>query len=357
MPIKVGAGSITMPYKKAYVGNNIVYSSSTPTPTPRTITYYGIAPVMSNKRAGGDARAFKGYGVFAGGFKALWDCNDSVDLYDATLTKSSAPALDTARYELQGATTGNYLLFGGGSARNTKYSTVDAYDSTFTKVNVSALSTARTAHGSLSIGNYALFCGGEPQLSSVEAYDNTLTKTIATSLPKAPWQFGQNGTSIGNYAILAGGYAQSGRITDVVTYNTSLTRSTAQSLSTGTSGLASSSTDTYAMFGGGATSSGKSKKVHAYNSSLIQSTTELSVGTEWGMSASVRDYVVFASGEPATAVAQSVDNSLTMTVLTSLSNSKGHAQACSIGDYLLFAGGCTGWNGTYYDNVDVYKVS
>ena len=86
----------------------------------------------------------------------------------------------------------------------------------------------------------------------VDAYDTSLTRTTASSLSVARGNLAA--TSIGNFALFGGGggggYSNSYYST-VDAYDTSLTRTTASSLSTIRGNLAATNIGNYALFGGG----------------------------------------------------------------------------------------------------------
>jgi hypothetical protein len=82
--------------------------------------------------------------------------------------------LSAARRELAGASVGNYALFAGGHDDSDSYDTVDAYDASLTRSTPTALSAARHNVAGASVGNYALFAGGSSLPSdykdTVDAY-------------------------------------------------------------------------------------------------------------------------------------------------------------------------------------------
>ena len=87
--------------------------------------------------------------------------------------------------------------------------------------------------------------------STVDAYDTSLTRTTASSLSVA--RYNMVSTTVGNYALFAGGYSSSGFISysTVDAYDTSLTRTTASGLSVARGNLAATNIGNYALFGGG----------------------------------------------------------------------------------------------------------
>ena len=89
---------------------------------------------------------------------------NTVDAYNASLTRSTPTALSVARGDLAATSVGNYALFGGGydaTPDSTKaYSTVDAYNASLTRSVPTTLAAASGGPDATTVGNYALFAGG-----------------------------------------------------------------------------------------------------------------------------------------------------------------------------------------------------
>ena len=85
----------------------------------------------------------------------------------------------------------------------------------------------------------------------VDAYDTSLTRTTASSLSVSRGNLAT--TTVDNFALFGGGYDDRGNsyYSPVDAYDTSLTRTTASSLSTIRGKLAATSIGNYALFGGG----------------------------------------------------------------------------------------------------------
>ena len=77
-----------------------------------------------------------------------------------TLSKSTAPSLSVARYDLAATTVESYALFGGGYDGSNCCSAVDAYNSSLTRGIIIDLSVARRSLAATTVGDYALFGGG-----------------------------------------------------------------------------------------------------------------------------------------------------------------------------------------------------
>lgn len=153
--------------------------------------------------------SFSGIACFCGGRDGSEGLDELVFI-DDNLTSTSYRGI-TARCYLAGATTGDYVLFGGGDVGQeaSVLSTVEAYDSYMTRVMATNLPNAVRELSGVSVGSYALFGGGRSILtdstvtySDVAAYDENLTRTLfSLSSPRC----GHVSASVGNYALFAGG--------------------------------------------------------------------------------------------------------------------------------------------------------
>ena len=305
---------------------------------------------LSNARRGLAATAIGNYALFGGGYRDGSNV-DTVDAYDASLTRTIPTVLSNARGGLAATTIGNYALFGGGSYLNT----VDAYNTSLTRTTPTALSIGRYDLAATAIGNYALFGGGYTDNSSgntVDAYDASLTRTIPTVLSNA--RGGLAATTIGNYALFGGGYENT-YISVVDAYNTSLTRTNPIALSNARDDLAATAIGNYALFGGGDNDS-CSCIVDAYNASLTRTTpTELSRSRGALTATSIGNYALFGGGYITSAratVVDAYDTSLTRTTPTALSIGRDDLAATAIGNYALFGGGHG--DGSNVNTVDAY---
>ena len=288
----------------------------------------------------------------------------------------TATALSEARNSLSAASVGNYAIFAGGkTSYNTGSSYVDAYDSSLVRTSVTSLNSSRGNLGSATVGSHALFAGGgiyyslgahmRPGTSyyygysTVEAYDTSLTKTTATSLSMA--RMSPSGVSIGKYALLGGGYTGVNGASipwgqgvpyyykNVVdAYNESLTRTTATALSVARN-CTGVTIGSYALFAGGT----KSDAVDAYDTSLTRTTvSSLSAsGVVYGATTIGRYALIGIDG----GTMNVYDTSLTRTTAASLSASRTFYSSANIGDYALFAGGYS--SSDYYSTVDAYDSS
>ena len=288
----------------------------------------------------------------------------------------TATALSKARNSLSAASVGGHAIFAGGqTSHNTGSSYVDAYDSSLVRTSATSLNSSRGGLGSATVGSHALFAGGgiyyslggymKPGTShyygysTVEAYDTSLTKTTATSLSVARMR--PSGVSIGKYALLGGGYTGVDGASipwnssvphyyksAVDAYNESLTRTTATELSKARA-CTGVTVGGYALFAGGVSSN----VVDAYNASLTRTTaSSLSAsGVVYGAT-TIGRYALIGIGDGTVNV---YDTSLTRTTAASLSASRTLYSSANIGDYALFAGGYS--SSDYYSTVDAYDSS
>lgn len=102
----------------------------------------------------------------------------TVESYDASLTRSTAVELSSAKIDLASATVGEYAMFAGGYKGNSDaayVATVDAYNTALTKTTMPDLSVGRYGLASAVIGDYALFAGGISKISStIDQYQDVV---------------------------------------------------------------------------------------------------------------------------------------------------------------------------------------
>ena len=115
----IGVDGIAHKIKKAYIG---IGGVARPCWSGGELAYYGTIATLSKVRSELAATTVGDYALFGGGVGSTY--YNTVDAYDASLTRTSPTALSKARYELAATTVGDYALFGGGeSATNV----VDVY--------------------------------------------------------------------------------------------------------------------------------------------------------------------------------------------------------------------------------------
>lgn len=165
----------------------------------------GNSSSLSKSRANIAASANKKYALFGGGSSY----GTTVDAFDSSITRTSAPPLRVDRTQLAATNLGKYVLFGGGlSGTVTAHSAVDAYDESLTHIIVTNLSYGRYKLAATSVDGYALFGGGRGAggyNNTVDAYDESLTHSVAHNLCSARMNFAA--TTIGNYALFGGGFS------------------------------------------------------------------------------------------------------------------------------------------------------
>ena len=162
---------------------------------------------------------FNGRAMFAGGIytykqsATVYDQNQkTVDLYDSSLTKSTAPEL-SGEGRCSGAVVGSYALFHGGG-----HSNYDVYNESFTRSSLTG--SGENRDNATTLGEFAIFAGGTTSggtnaVNVTEVFDSSLTRTlVATSIN----MYDHVAETVGNYALFAGGNpVGSGQTVDVFT--------------------------------------------------------------------------------------------------------------------------------------------
>ena len=282
--------------------------------------------------------------------------------HNLSLSKSSAPSLNTGRSGMGATTVGNYALFAGGTVNDGEsYSWgVDTYDSSLTKGLLTNLVAGVANLGAATIGNYALFAGGYASggtySASVCAYDKSLSKSTPTSLSYA--RYGLKGTTVGDYAIFGPGFGNPSS-NKIDAYNSNLSRSTpTATMSFSTYGYAATTVGNYAIFA-------MTTYTDAFDSNLVKSTpTKLSVSRQNLSATTIGDYALFAGGYIYNAGARyfsTVDvytKDLVLSTATSLSEDRQDAGATTVAEWALFGAGYrhdSSGNPAYSSRVDVYN--
>lgn len=230
------------------------------------------------------------YAIFAGGHRSQDGTAQNFVLTDIVLAVNNASEISSpecislARHNMAAATVEDYyaIFAGGGLASDDNGVTnVDVYDGSLTKIAVTELSEGKYSVAGTHVGKngkYALFAGGnsggaggvysgEPY-DTVEIYDSDLTKTFAESLSTARWSIGA--TTVNGVAVFAGGITSDRKYCDIVeVYDDSLTKTIAPSLPSETQasgyGFSAAAIEDYAIFGGGVTEDASySKAAYAY---------------------------------------------------------------------------------------------
>lgn len=203
------------------------------------------------------------YVIFAG--SNVYDrMRRTVDAYDGKLQKYNLTQTVIFRYGLGAASVGNFLLFAGGinvdgsgimplgpSETYTYSATVNVFNQSLTASTAPDLSVARGNLVGVSVGDYALFCGGNngSQLDVVDAYNSALTRSLATPLQCTQSSVSKNATALDDFALISGGNANDSSITTC--YNGALTRITVAPTSKDASARAAATIGDFALFAGG----------------------------------------------------------------------------------------------------------
>lgn len=337
----IGVGGVARPF---WTGGEITYYG-TATSLSQTRYAFAAASVGDYTLFAGGTTSFttntgKNYAV------------TTVDAYDKSLTRTTPTALSTARYYLSGTTVGGYALFAGGTAVGSSSYTaskvVNSYDASLTRGAVTSLSVARFGMSATTVGDNALFAGGETNdrvpSAVVDAYSSSLTRTVPTSLNES-WNY-RSATSVGDYALIGGGWKQDTDdyfTSEVEVYNSSLSKFSSVHLSTERGGgsrdsrIAAVTVGKYALFAGGANYrySDSGIKVDTFDESLTLGYAEsLSSGTT-GRATTLDNFALIA--DTGSMPMNAYDESLTKTTPVGAIGNDGEIAATTVGNYALFA--------------------
>ncbi len=342
------------------------------------IVYFGEAEAFDEAVSKPAAVSAVNHALFGGGIEDghFYSAGEAY-AYDKNLTKLKAPYLlspmgtnGNGRGNLAAARAGNYSIFAGGqcvytSSKGTTYTDAnlaDCYDASLTKSMAENLNTAKYGLAGAAAGRYAVFAGGAAghgsnirYLSDADTYDEALTKTTPAALGAAVSALAA--ASNDSYAIFAGGETASGKSDLVVAYSSTLTRSVPARLSAARKGLAAARAGNYVVFAGGESSDGNMTIVEAYDLFLTRTLPPvLSAGKYFPAGTTISGIAVFAGGSfvedgETRNVADYYDPYLVHMPLRGLGTPRRHLNAASVGDYALFGGG----TGRYGDFVDVYQ--
>lgn len=322
------------------------------------VQYYGTITPLNTTRSGFAASSTGDYALFGGG--SAWDSGKggmtyytTVNAYNKSLVKSSAPSLVEARTPSAGRI-GSYALFAGGRD-SSSYGTmsVDAYDNSLVHYTPEDLSRLAWSQTSASTKSYALFAAGASAgvvsgfdyESNIDAYDSSLTKTEMSGglIQKG---VGIASTSLGDKAIFAGGgwstTNYNKRTESVTVVDDSLTVVSPENLPSPRTGSIAMSVGEYALIvggqGGSSTSSGDRDldEVVVYDSSLTRSLlSPIPFAVRSGNATTLKGFALLGTTYTTVGVF-AFDASLTMTVL---SPSIELGVGTTAGGYALFASG------------------
>lgn len=349
----VGVEGLARKIKKAYIG---VGGVARPCWSGGTLTYYGTITPFSSDRYMHSATEVGDKAIIGGGKTATGTEFNTVEAYDASLTKVDAPAMVSAKYSHPATRTKDYGLFGSGYRGLTH---VDAYTSSLVRTEAPRPDVGRWNHAGTDVGGYGIFAGGQDAYGDmsdyVEAYDNSLTKTVLTPLSQARQLLG--GETAGNLAIFAGGQKALGSgsyVKTVDAYDSSLTLKSAPSLTSAVPIYAKARAGKYALFLSNNTTY---FTMWAYDSSLTRIDITPIVTSRHDVAATWNDDIALFGGGRRTgsyvADVWMVDSSLTQSLTTSLSQARYLAVGAKVGNSALITGGA---NASTLKTVDAYKV-
>ena len=353
--------SVARKIKKAYIG---VGGKARPCFVESNIAYYGVVTELYARTSRLAATSVGNYAVFAGGQDQTGAPRANMTAYNNSLVRSHTYDLDVGCYDLAATHVGNYAIFFGGQEYDNVTFAAYSYDSSLTKTRLGTIGWNTNSVG-VTIGNYALFCGSaqiseeddeyNSYLSEVVAYDTALTRSIPTELSKARGYAAA--TSVGNYALIGGGVGRGPLVGQDLTamsvvdaYDRSLTRSVPTSFRQTRNRPAAATVGGYALFAGGSPTSNDSActDIDAYNASLTRSApTTLSTARSALASASTENFAIFAGGTSTLypydinplSIVDVYDSSLTRSVSTPFSENKYEHASATVGNYVLFGGG------------------
>lgn len=203
-----------------------------------------------------------------------------------------------------------------------------------------------------SVGDYAIFAGGEPDgnhtydaLSTVYAFNSSLTRSSADSLPYNQKQ--SLGANFADHALIIGGYAYRSSTAisthEIVSYDISLTRTLLESISRDNDSAAQT---------GNVLLISDSYRIEFYLDELLtlHEIEEIPLSSI-DSSIDIGAYALFHNGLEVIAI----DSSLTKQNLANLTVQRNNIGAAQNGVYALFAGGY--YSSTYYNTVEAYDYS
>lgn len=299
---------------------------------------------------------------------AMYNQSGETDSYAIIFTGASYPNV----YDKNLTRTLMTSLPGTASARAGKYLVVagnGAIDDSLTVTSVPSYPVSVSGLCGGSTGNNAVFGGGRTwgtydTTSRYVAYSESLTQTLLTgpSVEEAA------GGSFRNHAVFGGGiYEDDTDSEGVCTFDSSLTRTYRASLSNKREYHAFAASRTHAIFAAGRTawSDGTEdwyKNTEAYNQHFTKTFgPDLPAAKLFVFGESFGDFAVFMGGYTqssmaGTKTANSIDDSLTLATLSSMSTGRYAAPTALVGDYMVIAGGISNGSGNI-TAVEAYKLT
>ena len=353
----IGIENVARKIKKAYIG---IGGVARPCFGGGELVHYGKVGDLGKGRSPVGAAIAGGVLVFPGGREGSSSGSQYVDSVNASLTVSTNKYGTNSRYyDAVAGAAGNYALSAGGTTGSSRYSyqnTVYAFNASITKTNVSdALSKKSMLLAGASNSTHAMFSGGDTYESNADpsnfadAYNGSLTKTALAVLASACDD--HMGASFGDWAVFAGGFdANNKALAGVTAYNTSLTKKTT-TLGTARARARGTQAGNHLLIAGGFyTGVAETTVVEAFDASFTRTTAmSLSVGTSSGPTGitSLKGFAMFMSGT----ICEVYDQSLTRTATFDIGATHGDGGAGVLGDYLIVGGG-----GSYSTRIDAFVV-
>lgn len=381
--IYVGVDGKARKVKKGYIGIGGVARPF----WSEGVAYYGTITSLSSKKYWAGAASVGTYALVAGGSKPTTSnginaiaATNTVDAYNTSLQRTSAPTLTNARSQTVGATLNNYAVFSGNGTSTNK--SVFAYNSALSKTDLTAPSTSNNYYqGAVSFGNTAIFSGGSGGKSLFLNSSMSLSQITAT-VSGTSTNFG-GVAKVGNYAVTAFWLK-------VNNYNAGLSLQAFNSSGTQVQSASSvliskwvcldtANVGNYGLFFGFTTSrvtssvesASKGQMTWCDSSLTLQTPIDrASIKSEFGKLCT-NDYAILVGGlinaymttnNTVTKEVEVFDTSLTMTNELQIGTARRYIRAAAqVGSYGIFAAGETAYagsiNGTYSsDIVDAFTL-
>ena len=359
--IYIGVGGTARKVRKAYVGvggvARLIFSE-----TPEKVA---SVPQLLVPKLGIKVAYTGNYAVLANAGDASGYPIRSVEAYDTTLTKITAPEINSDREGMAPATIGGYACFVGGTwyATQSNYASMFRYDSALVRSTASIpLAMARHAMAVARNTSYTFFLGGiqynDTYVRTATAMSDAFAGTSLASLPSDMYAGLNTSVSTAAYAVFTGGVN--------VAYDNARVQIPFTDLGIYANTSAGATLKNYILFAGGSKAGSISmNEVAVFDLNLTRvSTAVLSVAVRHAMSISRDDYCIIAGGttagtfNTATRTVVSFDTYLVRDDLEDLSIAKLSGCSFSIGDYGGFAGGYVSPDGISYgisNSVDAYR--
>ena len=364
----VGINDVAKRIKKAYIGIGDVARPFLD--DSMRLLYYGQAGYMYEPVELLAATHTSDHAIFGGG-NALSSKSGNyynspvVATYDKYLTRRFIEYLNEGRCRLAATHVGDFAIFAGGDEGSMSYSSnvVDAYGYDMTHYQITSLYSLSTCLSATHTSKYAIFAGGVNYLSHpefnvphVSCYDDNLVRHIPLGIDNRGPDIAA--THIGDKAFFAGGLDLDNYIltNTVEMYDDSLTKYYAASLIKDTGGMSATSNGKRAIFAGGYDTMDPSASITAYaydSTGSLSIISSLSYGRFYMTATSLGGYSIFAGGmtypgniyeynaEIPNNEVDVYDMNLTKKIVEPMSIKRYNLASTHIGNYALFAGGCT----------------